>query len=283
MFRNLCCCAESGSGMPYESTVPMLDEEPATADVRFTQKQEDTPATPRVARSSSLEVNGSSETPSADADKAEAPEFPAPLPAAMHASTAAASTKMDSEQDFDEKIWVINCNKGRKEEGLGLDIMIDKNQKLTVSAHPTKPGAILEWNRSHPDQAVIAGDIIESVNGAVGKEKILEAMKNSYELTLRMRRVIRCEVVVPCTSEGNLGLELRESGNALLVERILEDCDVKKANSRCLAGKQIAVGNLILKVNGVGGDAEDMVHRLQNAKGDVFLSIYRPFVTRIGM
>lgn len=280
MFRNLvCCCADSGNGMPYENTVSMLEEEPTPTDVPLFQKQAETPW---VARSSSLEVNARP-TPSVDADKAAAPKFPVAPSAAMHVSTVAASTKVDIEQDFDEKIWSIDCTKDYQDEGLGLDIMIDRNYALTVSAHPTKPGAILRWNQSHPDQAVAAGDIIESVNGAVGKSKILEAMRNSSELSLRMRRVIRCEVVVPCTSEGNLGLELRESGDALLVERILDDCDVKKANSRCLAGKQIAVGNLILKVNGVGGDAEDLVNRLQNATGDVFISIYRPFVTRIGM
>lgn len=269
VFRSFFCChcEDSSNGMPHENTVPMLDEGLPNLQVPDNEK-------PHVESSLSKEVGkfGFTEAKAEDiAEQVQAQQLQSEN-GGMHVSW-----KIGSEEQSDAQVWEVCCSKEFKDEELGLSMMIDRHGQLSLSADPSQPGAVLRWNSDHPDQAVAAGDIVESVNGCESKKDILEAMKDSCELTFRMRRVIRCEVIVPCSSEGNLGLELRESGSALMVERILEAGDVKRANARCDAGKQIVVGNLIVKVNGVGGDAHDMVQRLQTARGNVSLAIYRPF------
>lgn len=257
-----CSCADTGDGASFESTALMMDEE---MQQRF-----------KPVRAPSAEYS--------DQGKAEVPLFAMPakqpyeaeaLPE-REATTGDASPGIDVEDEAGEKFWKMYCDKLYPGEELGLDMMVDRHHQLSLSAHPTKKGAVLKWNKANPDQAVTAGDIVESVNGVSGKAEILAAMKAHTALTFRMRRVVYFQVVVPLSTVGGLGVELQSSDNGLVVKRILDGMDVKRANSRCEAGQLIAVGNVIVKVNGEGGSSDDMARRLDSATDSVLLSIYRP-------
>merc|ERR1712192_118205 len=83
--------------------------------------------------------------------------------------------------------FTISINKGSAK--LGIDAELDTpNQRLLIVE--VKEGAVLDWNKEHPEKQVYKGDYIVQVNGSRGQARqLVQAMRESQALELLIVRI----------------------------------------------------------------------------------------------
>merc|ERR1719210_574613 len=89
------------------------------------------------------------------------------------------------------KEFTITINKGDDPTAkIGLDITRSDDGQPCLKIKKVKPGHIMNWNETHPEQAVQQDDLIIKVNDECGSsENLLERIAKDDKLVITMNRV----------------------------------------------------------------------------------------------
>eukprot|EP00933_Yihiella_yeosuensis_P079764 TRINITY_DN93179_c0_g1_i1.p1 TRINITY_DN93179_c0_g1~~TRINITY_DN93179_c0_g1_i1.p1 ORF type:complete len:313 (-),score=34.41 TRINITY_DN93179_c0_g1_i1:73-957(-) len=92
---------------------------------------------------------------------------------------------------------VIECQVKRQGRPLGLSIVTDDNSKSGTPSDPSETGVIMvtalgsggaveDWNATHPDSRITPGDRLIEVNGNSLYQRMLQDLKTSDQLSLKI-------------------------------------------------------------------------------------------------
>lgn len=167
--------------------------------------------------------------------------------------------------------WMITLKKS-PEQGRPLGITVIPMSPTFLSIEKAEGGALALWNQENPDQQGKVGDAIVSVNGvrdnATGM--VAELSKNNT-LELELKRILEYSFSIDASK--HLGVSLDPKTSAVL------KLDAKgcfcEYNRSCAPGRQISKGDVLKSVDGISGDAKDVLEALKNASGTVTLVFKR--------
>lgn len=140
----------------------------------------------------------------------------------------------------------------RAKENVGLNL--DALEGFAAFVDDIGPGAVQNWNKSHPDsKQLLVNDKIVCINGvSCDTTQIVAEMKATTEWHLTVMRPRHIKVEVNSKKEGNFGLDLKYSptGKTLLVAAV-GDGAVRRWNDS--AEVKIMNGDRIFGINGATG------------------------------
>mmetsp|Transcript_45290 Transcript_45290/g.135392 ORF Transcript_45290/g.135392 Transcript_45290/m.135392 type:complete len:140 (+) Transcript_45290:74-493(+) len=83
--------------------------------------------------------------------------------------------------------FTIRLKKTADETHLGIDVDLTDNVVLLIDK--VNPGLVMEWNRTHPGEAVKNGDKVVAVNGSRGDaHQMAEVCKDNSDLEMVIQR-----------------------------------------------------------------------------------------------
>lgn len=176
--------------------------------------------------------------------KAEEEEAARKAQAEREAAWIAAEDVKDSPPPSSTCEFTIKLTKEAPDAQLGCRLLkSDDGEQLVVLAATGKP--MDDWHKNNPTKTVLPGDQIISVSGTSGGvQSLIDAMKKSQELDIKLKRQL--QVAVEVTKGETFGMTLDDNNK---VTKIIEG-PVKKFNINAKPTEQIFVGDQFCGVNG---------------------------------
>lgn len=143
-------------------------------------------------------------------------------------------------------------------ENLGLLLWFKGTQASVTALAPD--GLVAKYNAACSiSERVLVGDRVLNVNGVKG-ENMLDEIRNATVINIEIVRQMRTLLLKKGRIDEPLGVKLRYNQDN-------SHCEVTQISAeRSVDLDQVAIGDLIVKVNEVEGSANELVGELQSAK-----------------
>lgn len=165
----------------------------------------------------------------------------------------------------ESSVFVAVVAKGDRK--LNMDINFHDNTTLLVTR--VKPGPCDDYNQANFGKEISPGDRIVSVNGVTGdSQQMVNACKGAAELKLTIRRSEEMTMKLAKTSPDQiLGMDLELCDTMTVVITNIDDGanSITAEHNRQAPDFRIEKDYRIIGVNGVRGNAENILEALQGA------------------
>lgn len=159
---------------------------------------------------------------------------------------------------------------------IGFDVVINRGSRnigLNVNKRPLglliaevlDDGPAKEWNESGAGPRLQRGDLIVMVNGlASTPEDLLQAVKDSEQLVLSVRRLLEYVVAINKENQKKIGLEVcSRQGTHLYIKEIKEGA-VSEWNRNSRPELCVREGDLIIQINTAVGNSSAMLRTIRD-------------------
>jgi len=254
-----CCCATEPNGQVEEAIIPMGEHKQAM-ETPMPEKQVDESVTDFMHERQGLEQEETKQaTPRQEEEQAE--QVAAPLTPEEASEPTAGRFEVD-------------VTKGDAALGMRLDSW---NHGIYVG--DIKDGGVI---RSYNDSAeaskkVQVSDYILAVNGTTGLDDMIKVLKTEKQIKLSMFRPTQFKIKI---SKGdkllglNVSIQNEDKGTSIFVGGV-NDGAAMSYNTRAPQDMQVNAKDCIISVNGVSGNAKEMLATLKR-DNDVELVLVRP-------